>query len=174
MMRKNWKRLTAGVLAAAMALLQMPAGMQAQAGTRPDFSSLGAVGDFTEAETAQIAGAIYDGLAAHRTSVTLDGDDMPDIAQSQRSDVVSIYQAVVGGWDAGILAVKNTMWTTVSRKKLGCVGGIQIAYLVTEDYEQTYADTIAQLDAITAGVHSDWTDTEKALYLHEYMAVHYN
>ncbi len=41
-------------------------------------------------------------------------------------------------------------------------------------YDDEYVSLMEQLDTITAGVDPAWSAPEKALYLHEYLAVHYD
>ena len=138
-----------------------------------DFSYLGAVGDFTEEQTQNIAKQIYDGLSAHQSAITV-GDSTDNYIHSSESDmesVMTIYRGVISGWDVGILASRRTISYQVPRK-----GSMKIvpSYLETDNYNAVYQDLMNQIDEIVSGVNENWSDAEKALYLHEYMAVHFD
>jgi hypothetical protein len=93
------------------------------------------------------------------------------------NSILCVFATVVGGWDVGILTIKNQISTQMSRSKdLGAfISGVNIYYLIDDDsYDATYKAVFKKLDAITAQVHDDWSPVEKALFLHDYMAIHFN
>ncbi len=173
MMTKQKYRFFAVMIACCMIMMQcllLPAKIFAD--TQPDFSVLGAIGDFTEEETQTIAQRIYEGLESHSSTISLRGGSMPTIPSDEAEALGSIYRSVIAGWDIGILTLKNQM--TYQMQSEGIIA-IVPTYLVEEDvYDATYADLMLQLDAAVSGVQSDWSDAEKALYLHEWMAMRFD
>jgi hypothetical protein len=172
-MKHNVTKKLAALVALGMTLMQctlLPA--QAADTEKPDFTILGAVGDFSAEETQKIAARIYDGLAAHKDDISLTGKGMPTIAQDEAEALGEIYRSVISGWDVGILTLKNSMSYRISYT--GIID-IMPSYLVEDDeYDSTYTELMEMLDTITAGVDSNWSEAEKALYLHEWMTVHYD
>jgi len=169
-----WKFMKKYAVAAAAGILLTQASLlPARAEETFDFSYLGAVGDFTAEQTQNIAKQIYDGLSAHQTSITV-GDSKNNYIQSSTSAmeaVMTIYRGVISGWDVGILASRRTISYQVPKK-----GSMKLvpAYLETSNYNSVYQDLMNQIDEIVSGVDESWSDAEKALYLHEYMAVHFD
>ncbi len=169
-MKKLWKKsaaafAAAGLLAAQCALF--PA--NAEQNSVPDFSYMGAVGNYTAAQTQTLAQEIYDGLANHESVITL---SVKWNSMFDWQSISDIYRAVLAGWDVGVLTSRVSGGFDVSRRNY-----IQIvpAYLVEDsEYDAVYADMTEKINSITANVSPDWSDAEKALYLHEYMAVAYN
>ena len=138
-----------------------------------DFSYLGAVGDFTEEQTQNIAQQIYDGLSAHQSAITV-GDSTDAYIHSSESDIESvmeIYRGVISGWDVGILASRLTINYQVPKR-----GSMKIVpnYLETDNYNAVYQELMNQIDEIVSGVDENWSEAEKALYLHDYRAVHFD
>ncbi len=173
-MKTNMRRHAAVFVAFCMTLMQtLLFPEKASADVQPDFSILGAVGDFTAEETQAIAEVIYDGLAEHAEEIVLQTGDLPRIGVDDASvnAIGSLYRSVVANWDVGILTNKNSMYYRPSQKGLYSVIPV---YLVEDaSYDSEYARVTGMLDEIAAGVQSDWSAPEKALYLHEWMAVRY-
>ena len=170
-----WKSLKKylAVSASIGILLAQASVLPARAEETFDFSYLGAVGSFTEEQTQNIAKQIYDGLSAHKSVITV-GDSKNNYIQSAASDmeaVMAIYRGVVSGWDVGILTSRRTISYQVPQE-----GSMKLvpAYLETKKYNSVYQNLMTQIDEIVSGVDENWSDAEKALYLHEYMALHYD
>lgn len=177
-MRRIFLKGLAGVTTVAMVLLQMPLLSLGAADNVPDFSVLGAVGSLSEEQTQCVAQSIYKGLSEHAASVRFDYSRVGFIAPTEENldALMDIYVTVVGGWDVGILAVKNhASYSVASYAGTGYIAGMGLLYLVDDAvYDAEYASLMEQLDTITAGVDPAWSAPEKALYLHEYLAVHYD
>lgn len=154
---------------------------RASAAKLPDFSWLGAVGSLTEEQTAAVAGAVYEGLAAHEKAVYFDLNERNVEFISANLDtmqsVMNVYVTVAAAYDVGILANRSFLNLISGYDASGTENfiGIGVSYLVDDDvYDAEYAEAIAQLDTITSGVDPSWSAPEKALYLHEYMTIHYD
>lgn len=168
----------AALLSSAAVLMMHAAILPVQAEGTPDFSYLGAVGNLTEAQTQAVAEAVYASLAGHQATVELSREPdtfvQPDDASLEA--LHDIFATVAASTDAGILAVKNSIsfQVGVSRSVGACVKSVTIYYQVDDaSYDAAYADAIAKVDAISAQVQDDWSDVEKALFFHDYLAVHY-
>ncbi len=173
-MTNSIKRKLAVWTAVCMALVQGTLLPTAAADTDPDFSELGAVGVFDAEETQKIASVIYEGLASHSSTIRLNGRGMPTIGVEQESidSLGAVYRSVIAGWDVGILTTKNSM--SFSMSSTGIVA-ISPKYLVEDaQYESEYNAMTALMDEAVAEVNDDWSDAEKALYIHEWMADEYD
>ncbi|MBR2088553.1 MAG: hypothetical protein IJ906_15800 [Oscillospiraceae bacterium] len=174
------KRLTAMLLSGCMLAAQTAAIPTYAAETdMPDFSGLGAIGTLTAAQTQAVAESIYTAVKNHQSVAALStksGEFIP--AKSENMDsIMSVFATVIGGYDVGILTIKNQISTRMSRSsKIGnYISGVNIFYLVSDtSYSATYKAMLGKLDAISAQVQDDWSPVEKALFLHDYIAVHYN
>ncbi|MDE6708283.1 MAG: hypothetical protein K2K06_09655 [Oscillospiraceae bacterium] len=136
----------------------------------PDFSYLGATESLSAKETQQIAMDIYQGIANHDDGIII------DIGIKNYNDkiqeVLKIYRTVISTWDIGILTSRLTATYQVSN-----TGLIKIKpnYLENDDnYDKIYHDLMKKIDEIISGVDDNWSDAEKALYLHDYLAVNYD
>ncbi len=161
------------MLAPACALL--PAGAE----TVPDFSGIGAVGCLTAAQSSAAAESIYKALTNHADMAALSTStgQIVKAGTEEMDSLMQVFATVVGGYDAGVLTNKNSISLKMaySPRKGNYISGIVIYYLVDDAaYTKTYNSMIRQLDAISAQVDPAWSDVEKALYLHEYIAVHYD
>ncbi|MCR4643804.1 MAG: hypothetical protein K5695_00140 [Oscillospiraceae bacterium] len=139
--------------------------------TTPDLSSFGAVGDLTEEQSTSVAKAIYQALEQHAAYINI-RDLRIDSTMVNMYSIHKIYNTIVNGWEVGILAKRED--TTYSMAS-DYIEAIKLFYQVDDDeYDATYASVISELDTICAGIDPAWSDPEKALYLHEYLAVHYD
>ena len=138
-----------------------------------DFSYLGAVGVFDEAQTQKIAEQIYQGLVNHQENITVGSKRSAYIESSMDAIQASIhiFRSVISTWDVGILTSRLSVSYTVPQ---GGVMQLCPVYLEDEHYEDVYSDLMQELDKITCNVDSQWSDAEKALYLHDYLAVNYD
>lgn len=181
-MQKHKNRCFAAVAVLALTIVQVAFLPQrrASASDIPDFSFLGAVGTLTEAQTLAAAESIYESLAAHSdyASFELEDGSFPVITPTTENldSLMAVFTTIIGNWDVGILAKKNSSNCIVEKSDDGGkVKGMAIYYLTDdESYDEVYANVIEQLDCITAGVDPSWSAPEKALYLHEYLALHYD
>ncbi|MBR3629666.1 MAG: hypothetical protein IKN55_04250, partial [Oscillospiraceae bacterium] len=173
-MRNLFTKAMAAIAAAAVAALQfaaMPAVAEKHA--VPDFTSLGAVGTLTAEQSAAVAGAIYQGLAQHADSVDFTGLEMEPIAPTTDNmySIHKIYNTVANGWEVGILAKREdtsyAMGASIMRMRL-------TYWADNANYAEEYAAVTAELDTICEGVDPAWSAVEKALYLHEYLSVHFD
>ncbi|MBR1459097.1 MAG: hypothetical protein IJ595_06925 [Oscillospiraceae bacterium] len=170
------RRSAAGLAAGAVMLAGVPfAGVQAA--DQQDFSILGAVGTLTAAQTAEAAQMIYDGLAKHASSVKIRNmkNRIPADTDSIQS-LQNVYVAVINGWDVGMLANKHSMrYSVMGDGGHGYVYELGLGYIVDDaDYDTEMSETKAAVDAIAAKVNPEWSDVEKALFLHEYLAIHFD
>lgn len=173
--RKLTAAAAAGAMLASGAML-LPAGA---AETVPDFSALGAVGCLTETQTRSAAESIYAALSDHAEQAVLSTSSgaLIEAGTEEMDSLMQVFATVVGGCDAGILTNKNSINVQMaySPRKGNYIYGVEIFYLVDDaGYAAAYSKAISQLDAISAQVNPDWSPVEKALFLHEYIAVHYD
>ena len=134
----------------------------------PDFSCFGAVGTLTEEESRKTAEAVYRALQAHSTQVSLKGIGI-DLTNDNANDIYHICYTVMGGWDVGILAVKNKISYNTYFDR------VNLNYRFEGDeYDAQYAAYSQKLDDILSGVKPEWSDVEKALYLHDYISIYYD
>ncbi len=172
-MTNSIKRKLAAFAAACMAFMQtalLPA--SAETTEVPDFSVLGAVGCFTAEETQKIAEQIYLGFASHSSVIVLAGEDMPLIPKNENGSIAKIAYAVAD-MEACMLVNDSKFGYASSGDYITKMGNIKY-FADDASYEQEYSETIAMIDEITAGVQDSWSDMEKALYLHEYVADHFS
>ena len=170
-----WKKSSAvsvvlGIFAAQCSLLSVEAAKSNSIST-PDFSYLGAAGSFTENQTQEIAKKIYRGLAAHDSVIEI-GGSQTYIDASNYEDAMDITRSVLSSWDVGILTARSSIGYYFPSG-----GKMQILPVYLEnstDYTAAYQELTAKLDEIVSGMEDNWSDTEKALYLHEYISLHYN
>ncbi|MDE7120888.1 MAG: hypothetical protein K2O42_01855 [Oscillospiraceae bacterium] len=137
----------------------------------PDFSYLGATESLSAKETQQIAANIYQGIANHDDGIIID-IGIKNYNLDKIQEVLKIYRTVISTWDIGILTSRLTVTYQVSN-----TGLIKIKpnYLENDDnYEKIYHDVMQKIDEIISGVDVTWSDAEKALYLHDYLAVNYD
>ncbi|MDE6730122.1 MAG: hypothetical protein K2J71_05030 [Oscillospiraceae bacterium] len=137
----------------------------------PDFSYLGATETLSAKETQQIATDIYQGIASHEDGIIID-IGTKNYSLDKIQEVLKIYRTVISTWDIGILTSRLTVTYQVSN-----TGLIRIKpnYLEDENhYTETYQNLMRKIDEIISGVDATWSDAEKALYLHDYLAVNYD
>ncbi len=126
-MHRIFFKVLVGTAAMAMTLLQMPLLPSKAADSVPDFSVLGAVGSLSEEQTQCVAQSIYKGLSEHAASVRFDYSKVGFIAPTEENldALMDIYVTVVGGWDVGILAVKNhASYSVASYAGTGYIAGM--------------------------------------------------
>ena len=134
----------------------------------PDFSCIGAVGTLSAAEAQNVAKTVYQSIQAHLPEVSFKEAGF-DLTGQNINDVIGIYRTVISCWDAGILAINND----ISYNTYYDI--ITLNYRFGDDeYDAQLAAYSGMLDEILSGVRDTWTDVEKALYLHDYLAVNYD
>ncbi|MBP0972515.1 MAG: hypothetical protein J5851_01255 [Oscillospiraceae bacterium] len=175
----TWIKRTIAAAAACAMLAPACALLPADAAEVPDFSGLGAVGCLTEAQTCAAAESIYKALESHAdvANLSTSTDAYVKAGTEQMDSLMNVFATVVGGYDAGVLTNKNSISLKMaySPRRGNYISGIVIYYLVDDAvYSKTYNNMIDRLDAISAQVDPAWSDVEKALFLHEYIAVHYD
>ncbi len=145
--------------------------VHAEVNTIPDFSYLGAVGSLNLEETQEIATEIYQCIANHEEAVMIDVG-VKNFSLDRIQEIMNIYRTIVSTWDIGILTSRRVVTYQVSN-----TGLIRIKpnYLENNDnYHTVYQNMMEKIDEIVSGVNENWSDAEKALYLHDYIAVHYD
>ena len=134
----------------------------------PDFSVIGAAGSLSAEETRNICEAVYHSVQSHQKQVPLANFGI-DLTDQNAVEVIDLYRTVISSWDAGILVINGQVTYNTYHDT------IQINYRFPDsEYHTQYNAYIEKLDAILAGVNPQWSDVEKALYLHDYIAVHYD
>ncbi|MBR3630920.1 MAG: hypothetical protein IKN55_10705 [Oscillospiraceae bacterium] len=179
MLLQKWLRKGIAAASAGALLLSGAALLPAGAASVPDFSSLGAVGCLTEAQTKSAAERIYAAVSSHAATAELStGSGLLVSAGTEEMDsLMQVFATVVGGFEEGILTNKNSISLQManSSRKGNYIKSIVIYYLVDDaSYSKAYSKAVGQLDAISEQVNPAWSDVEKALFLHEYIAVHYD
>ena len=145
----------------------------------PDFSALGAVGCLTQAQTQAAAESIYSAISSHSGTAALSTstDQLVQAGTEEMDALLQVFATVVGGYEQGILTNKNSISLQMaSSSRKGTYFKSIVIYYLTDDssYSREYSEMIGKLDAISAQVQPAWSPVEKALFLHEYLAVHYD
>jgi len=170
---KVFSAVTAGI----MLLTSASFPVMAEEDTMPDFSGLGAVGTLTEEQTMMASKCIFKALENHEQVVTFDltGELITPSIEVMDS-LGDLFGTIASQYEVGILANRHNLGIhiTTTDENVAYVKGVTIDYQVEEDYETIYAEPIDKLDDISEQVHDDWSPVEKALFLHDYLAVHYN
>ena len=170
---RNFFKKSAAVAAACLLLTQGTVCSADAAENTIDFSYLGAVGSLTADQTQKIAESIYQGLADHQEIIKV-GNSRTNYINPTIDDmnsVIEIYRSVVSAWDVGVLTSRRTISYQVPQN-----GSMRLVpeYLETENYDAVYQQMMQKIDTIVSGVDMNWSAAEKALYLHDYLAVHYD
>ena len=171
---KKLKKLTAALTSVCIAAMGLPfyaAESHAEDAVEldmPDFSFIGAVGELSAEESARVAEATYNALANHEPEVHY-GDYGLDLTDDNKSDFLSVYYYVRNCCDVGILAASGTVYSSTYSDAL------TLSYLFDDsEYAEQFVKYSAMLDEILSGVKPGWSDEEKALYVHDYLAVKYD
>ena len=172
-------RKTLAAAAAGAMLLSSVSLLPADATDMPDFSALGAVGCLTETQTESAAERIYTALCNHAGKAELSSSTgtIVQAGTEEMDSLMLVFATVVGTYEQGILTNKNSisLQMAYSSRKGSYIKSIVIYDLVDDaSYDAAYRKTVGQLDAISNQVDPAWSDVEKALFLHEYIAVHYD
>lgn len=146
------------------------------ADTKPDFSYItGAYENGVEklsGEKAQeLASDIYDQLKQHPAMINIK-KGYYDKSKANAGAVASIFYEVSQNTDAGLL-VNNAEGYHTYTSSDGTMR-IEPTYFSLDDPDATYAELSAELDEILEPVQDDWTNAEKALYLHDYIATNFD
>jgi len=164
--------ICAGSLAAGEAASFSASAAQSDAASNasaaPDFSGIGEVGVLSAAETKKIAAAVYDAVSRCQPEVRLKNYGI-DLNDRNAEDIIAVYRAVLTCWDVGILAVNGLVQYSYWNDSII----IQYRYS-GDEYQAEYHKCMEMLDDILSGVRAEWSEAEKALYLHDYISVHYD
>ncbi len=173
------RRLAACAAASAM-LLSGASLLPADAASEmPDFSEFGAVGCLTRAQTQAAAESIYTAISSHSGTAALPTSSglLIQTGTEEMDSLLLVFATVVGGYEQGILTNKNSISLQMASSSRKCTyfKSIVIYYLADDSsYSKEYSEAIGKLDAISAQVQPSWSSVEKALFLHDYLAVHYD
>jgi len=177
-MKKNnlIKKVAAISCAFLLGLTTIPAVPTEAANSMPDFSCLGAVGTLTETQTISVAESIYKAMTEHSNVATFDSSSRSkriSITTDNMESIRMIYHVLISEYEVGILAKKVSL--NYGRANGYYIGTMRFGYYVDDsDYDATYKTVMNQLDEISALVLDEWSDEEKALFLHDYLAYHYD
>ncbi len=180
------KKLLTKMLAVASAIaVSMTANtwkaLKTKADEIPDFSYFGTVGTLTEVQTTVVAESFYEAFQNHSTVAEFDFQneaDKIDMSIEAMESVQMIYDALTHEYDTGILAVKKRIQCGVESSIdnfSNYLGSAGFSYYVgDEGNDSIFTALMGQLDEISALVLDEWSDVEKALFLHDYLAYHYD
>ncbi|MBQ1388109.1 MAG: hypothetical protein IIY78_00585 [Clostridia bacterium] len=133
----------------------------------PDFSYIGAYGGLSQTEVETVCKSIYDQLAQRTTPITVNLGR--NLSVNEANTIADLIFEVSHNHAVGILFDG----TSPMSYGYGSRFEANVAYF-DNGSAQTYNNLINSLDEILAGVHEDWTDVEKALYLHDLIAVDFD
>ncbi len=135
----------------------------------PDFSYLGAVGSLSEQETQKTAEAIYLGLYEHADHIALQPYGL-DITQQNYKDFSAVYREVAGGFTVGLLT--DASYISYSSG----ADYIYPSYFIDDpdEYAAELKTLRSEIREIMSGVGYNWSEAERALYLHDYLVVHFD
>ncbi len=146
---------------------------------RPDFSYITDV--YNDDGTLGLTAAQAQNLAAYFCEQlplypeTIDVYDYTDNEGSNMTAIFNVYLEVAENSECGIFYLSGGTWGAppyyqgTKPKWYIKPNRLDISAPQTE-----YASVIAELDKMTAPVHDDWTDAEKAMYLHDFIAVDFD
>ena len=171
-MTKTLKKLTAAAAAVCIATMELPlptaVTRAAEPPEVPDFSFIGAVGTLTAEESAKAAEATYRAIAAHEPLVSYGAAGL-DMTNDNVDSFIAIYNYVRCCFEVSI----GTLNDSVGYNPVA--DAIEIDYRFEDsEYEAKCAEYKAMLDDIAAPVKASWSDEEKALYFHEYIASNFD
>ncbi len=169
-MYKRPTKVLSVLLALCMLLMTFAVSLTAQAAetdVQPNFDYIGAYGSLSEDEVESACLQIYNQLSECKSTITV------DLGRTISAD------------DAGVIA--NLIFEVSHNHAVGMLfdGRKELSYSYGSRFSanvsyfangsvDTYNELIASLDNILAGVRTDWTDVEKALYLHDTIAVDFD
>ena len=134
----------------------------------PDFSYIGEISGMTAEQTKKAAEVVYEALYSHSSTVDFRNKGIK-MTSANTDSLISIYRHVAACYDVGMLAKKGTITYLPSSST------INLSYLFSgSEYTEQYNAYMAKLDDILSGVDDSWSDEEKALYIHDYLAVSFD
>ena len=134
----------------------------------PDFSYIGTVGSLSAQQSKIAAETVYESLYFHKNAVEFSSRGVK-MTNSNADDLIAIYRHVSSCYDVGILVKKGV----ISYSPYSST--ISLSYLFSgSEYTEKYSEYSAMLDEILSGVDYSWSEEEKALYLHDYLAVRFD
>ncbi len=144
--------------------------------TQSSFDYIGQVGNIDSETVSKIAKKIYDSLRAGETSIEIMSVYPNMNYQIDKAAVGYIFSEVAQNWDAGLLVNKSGYLYSYSN-----TGSVITAvylkpnyFVEAADYESTFNTYSEKLEEVIAMVDDGWEDWEKALYVHDYIAVHFD
>ena len=140
----------------------------ASAEALPDFSYLGSFGSLSADDTQTAAVLIWQAFSSHLENIDLSAVTAKYTDCTE--DCLGLYREIMHTAAPAVLHASNYYYSAWN-------GGlrIKIQYAVgADEYDALYRSSIAQINAIAAAVRPEWSDEEKALYLHDYLATMYN
>lgn len=140
----------------------------ASAEALPDFSYLGSFGSLSADDTHTAAVLIWQAFSSH--AETIDLSSITAKYTDCTEDCLGLYREIMHTAAPAVLHASNYYYSEWS-------GGlrIKIQYAVgADEYDALYRSSMEQISAIAAKVVPEWSDEEKALYLHDYLAAMYN
>ena len=153
--------LSALVFSAFFLHLTPPAASAAEV---PDFSYLGSFGNLSAEETKAAAALIYNAFVSHAATADFG-------IVSNREDYIALYREIMHTVEPAILHAGNYGYRTSFSGQFSIV----LNYVCSgAEYESLYRRCTQQINEIAAKVNPAWSDEEKALFLHDYLAVQYN
>lgn len=163
----------------------------------PDFSYLGAVGCLTQMQTEFIARSVFKccknpdayprekvgDKEGERRMIDVEFDELgfmladPEHLKETQRSISCVINTVIYNHKECMLADLsygyNTRREGNGKPKHFC--GIYLRFTVPDQmYTRYYNDVQTKFDAIVSQADDSWTDLEKALFFHDYMAIHYN
>ena len=134
----------------------------------PDFSYIGTVGSLSDQQSKIAAETVYESLYFHKDAVDFSSRGVK-MTNSNADDLIAIYRHVSSCYDVGILVKKGV----ISYSPYSST--ISLSYLFSgSEYSEKYSEYSSMLDEILSGVDYSWSEEEKALYLHDYLAVRFD
>ena len=134
----------------------------------PDFSYIGDVGSLSAQQTRTAAETVYESLYFHKDNVDFSSRGVK-MNNRNADDLIAIYRHVAACYDVGILVKKGV----ISYSPYSST--ISLSYLYSgSEYNEKFREYNGMLDDILSGVSESWSDEEKALYLHDYIAVRFD
>ncbi len=177
MKKCDWIKKAAAISCAALMSLAPVSAIPASAvSSTPDFSYLGAVGTLTEKQTKKVAESIYEAIQEHSDIATFNISGRSgkiEMTTDNMQSIRMVYMTIISEYDFAILAGKISL--SYGQVDGNYIGAIQFSYYVDDaEYDTVYQELQNQLDEISALVLDEWSDVEKALFLHDYLAYHYD
>lgn len=169
----RFSKCISAVLAACIIAANVPAPTANAQDDIPNFSYIGAAAAFSPEQTADMAKTVYEGLKEHKSEIKLQVDGVSMMIQPNHEVAAGICREVAQNYDVGLMvnatSIKYELYSNGTESYVSYAPD----YVVDDSqYDSERESAMSVLDDIAAMVGKGWSDYEKALFLHDYLAAY--